>query len=117
MRIKKSTGRRRRKKRLIKLAKGYMWDRSKKFRAAKQALMKAWSYAYRDRRRRKRDFRRLWQIRINAAARQQGLNYSKFIFGLKKEKINLNRKMLASLAQSSPEIFSKIAQKAKKNLK
>ena len=105
---------RRRHKRLLKLTKGYWGQRKNVFRRAKETLERALVYAYRDRRQRKRDFRRLWQIRINAAARLNGLNYSRFMGGLKKAGIELDRKVLAYLAVNEPETFSKIAEIAKK---
>ena len=112
-RVKRSVAKRKRKKKIIKQAKGYKWSRKSKYRAAKEALMHAWTYAYRDRRTKKRDFRRLWQIRINAACREQGISYSKFINALKKNKIELDRKILADLAMNHPEIFKKIVEKVK----
>lgn len=105
---------RRRHKRLLKLTKGYWGQRKNVFRRAKETLERALVYAYRDRRQRKRDFRRLWQIRINAAARLNGLNYSRFMGGLKKAGIELDRKVLAYLAVNEPETFKKIAEIAKK---
>ncbi len=112
-RVKRGVQKRKRKKKIIKQAKGYKWGRKSKYRAAKEALMHAWTYAYRDRRTKKRDFRRLWQIRINAACREQGISYSKFINALKKNKIELDRKILATLAKDHPEIFKKIVEKVK----
>lgn len=112
-RVKRGVQKRKRKKKIIKQAKGYKWGRKSKYRAAKEALMHAWTYAYRDRRTKKRDFRRLWQIRINAACREQGIPYSKFINALKKNKIELNRKILAELAKDYPEVFKKIVEKTK----
>lgn len=114
-RVKKSVASRKKRKKVIKRAKGFKWGRSKKYRAAKDALMHADSYAYRDRRRKKREFRQLWQIRINAAARENGLSYSKFIAGLKGAKIEIDRKILADLATNKPEIFKKIAEIAGQN--
>jgi len=104
---------RRRHKRLIKLAKGYWGQRKNVFRRAKETVERALVYAYRDRRQKKRDFRRLWQIRINAAARLNGINYSKFMGGLKKAGIELDRKVLANLAINEPEVFSKLVEIAK----
>lgn len=104
---------RRRHKKLIKLAKGYWGQRKNVFRRTKETVERALVYAYRDRRQKKRDFRRLWQIRINAAVRLNGLNYSKFMGGLKKAGIELDRKVLANLAINEPEIFSKIVEIAK----
>lgn len=107
-RAKRGVQKRKRKKKIIKQAKGYKWSRKSKYRAAKEALMHAWTYAYRDRRRKKREFRRLWQIRINAACRKEGISYSKFINLLKKANIELDRKILATLAKDYPEIFKTI---------
>ncbi len=107
-RVKRGVQKRKRKKKIIKQAKGYKWSRKSKYRAAKEALMHAWTYAYRDRRRKKREFRRLWQIRINAACRKEGISYSKFINLLKKANIELDRKILATLAKDYPEIFKTI---------
>ena len=112
-RVKRGVQKRKRKKKIIKQAKGYKWSRKSKYRAAKEALMHARSYAYRDRRTKKRDFRRVWQIRINAACREQGISYSKFINVLKKNKIELDRKILSTLAKDHPEIFKKIVEKIK----
>lgn len=100
-----------RRKNILKLAKGFKWGRNVKYKLAKDALKHAWTYAYRDRKVRKRDFRRLWQIKINAAVRQQGVTYSRFIEILKKAKIELDRKILANLAEKKPTIFSKIVEK------
>lgn len=94
-----------RKKKYLKAAKGYVGGRSKLYRTARQAVEKAWQYAYRDRRVRKRDFRRLWITRINAAAREHGISYSRFIDGLHKTGIEVDRKVLAYLAFSEPEVF------------
>lgn len=113
-RIKRGVQKRKRKKKIIKQAKGYKWGRKSRYRAAKEALMHAWSYAYRDRRRKKRDFRRLWQIRINAGCRQLGISYSRFINALSKNEIELNRKILAQLAKDHPDIFEEIIEKVKK---
>ncbi len=115
-RVKKAAGRRKRKKRLIKEAKGYNWDRSTKYRSAKQAVQRARQYAYRDRRTKKRDFRRLWQTKINAGARQHGLSYSQFRQGLKESGIGLDRKILAHLAEHEPTVFEQVAKKAKESL-
>lgn len=103
-----------RRERLLKHTKGFRWGRKSRLRAAKEALLHAWTYAYRDRKRKKREFRRLWQIQINAACREHGLSYSKFIYGLKQKKIELDRKILAKLAQNHPEIFEKIIEEVKK---
>jgi large subunit ribosomal protein L20 len=109
MRVKRGYKARRRRKKVLKLAKGYRAGRSKLFRTAADAVDKALMYAYRDRRTRKRDFRRLWIARINAAARMNNLSYSKFMHGLKQSGILLDRKVLADLAVSDPAGFSKVA--------
>ena len=109
MRIKRGYKARHRRKRVLKLAKGFRGGRSKLFRTAADSVDKALNYAYRDRRQRKRDFRRLWIARINAAARMNDLSYSKFISGLKKANVDLDRKVLAELALSDPAGFTKIA--------
>lgn len=93
--------------------KGFHWGRKSKIAAAKQAVMKALSYHYRDRKVRKREFRKAWQINISSACKGQGISYSKFIFGLKKNKIELDRKILAGLANDNPKIFEKIVEAAK----
>ena len=116
MRIKRGYKARRRRKKVLKLAKGYRGGRSKLFRTATDAVDKALMYAYRDRRARKRDFRKLWIVRINAAARMNDLTYSKFIRGLKLAKIDLDRKVLAELAVSDPSGFAKIANLAAQQL-
>jgi len=109
MRVKRGFKARKRRKKVLKLAKGFRGGRSKLFRTAADAVDKALMYAYRDRRARKRDFRRLWIARINAAARMNNLPYSKFIHGLKLADVRLDRKVLAELAVSDPSGFSKIA--------
>ena len=96
---------------MLEYTKGFRWGRKSKFRAAKEAIYHAWEYAYRDRRNKKRDFRRLWQLQINAASRKNGLTYSQFINKLKKNNIELDRKVLAELAQKKPEVFQKILEK------
>lgn len=102
-----------RRKKILKMAKGYFGARRKNYRTAKEAVEKALTYSYRDRRNKKREFRRIWNIRINAAVREYDLNYSRFIYGLKKAKIRLNRKMLANLAISEPETFKEIVNTVK----
>ena len=109
MRIKRGFKAKRRRKKILKLAKGHRGGRSKLFRTAADAVDKALMYAYRDRKARKRDFRRLWITRINAAARMNNLSYSKFIHRLKLAGINLDRKVLAELAISDPSGFAQIA--------
>lgn len=112
-RVKRGTIAHKRRKRLLKQAKGYRWGRKSKYRLAKEALMKAWSYSYRDRKVKKREFRALWQIQIGAACQNLGLSYNKFIHYLKEKNIALDRKILAQLAQNQPVIFKKIVAKAK----
>lgn len=113
VRVKRGKIARKRRKHLLKHAKGFKWGRKKKYRLAKEALLKAWTYAYKHRKEKKREFRRLWQTRISAACRQFGLSYSKFIHGLKQKNIEINRKILAELAQNHPQIFEKIVQEVK----
>ena len=115
-RVKRGVTARARHKKVFKQAKGFRGRRKNVYRIAKQAVMKAGQYAYRDRRNRKRDFRRLWIIRINAAARQHDLSYNQFIAGCKAADIELDRKMLADLAVSDPAAFGAIADKAKSAL-
>lgn len=115
-RVKTGVVRRRRHKKILKLARGFYSGRRKHFRKAKEQLERSLVYAYRDRRRKKRDFRRLWIIRINAACRLNDLSYSKFINGLKKAGIELDRKILADLAMNDAKAFAKIAETAKKAL-
>ena len=108
-----SVPRHRRHRKIVKQAKGYYGARSRNFKAAKDAVEKAGLYAYRDRRQKKRQFRRLWIIRINAAARQNGLSYSQFIAKLKAKGIDLDRKVLADLAMNQPETFNELASSLK----
>jgi large subunit ribosomal protein L20 len=112
-RVKRGVTARRRHKKVLKLAKGYYGARSRVFRVAKQAVTKAGQYAYRDRRQRKRQFRTLWIARINAASRANGLSYSRFIAGLKKAEIGLDRRVLADLAVHDKDAFAAIVEKAK----
>jgi len=111
--IKHSVATRKRKKRLLKAAKGFWGDRSKQFQQARRALMHALVYQYRDRKVKKREFRQLWIARINAACREHGLTYSKFMSGLKKAKVTLDRKILADLAVKDAQAFKKIVEIAK----
>lgn len=111
-RVKRGVTARARHKKMLKLAKGYYGARSRTYRTAKQAVMKALQYAYIGRKHRKRQFRALWIIRINAAARLNGITYSKFMAGLKKANIDLDRKVLADIAQLHPAQFSELAAKA-----
>lgn len=115
-RVKTGVVRRRRHKKLLKLARGFYSGRRKHFRKAKEQLERSLVYAYRDRRRKKRDFRRLWIIRINAACRLNDLSYSRFMNGLKKAGIELDRKVLADMAMNDAAAFAKIAEAAKKTL-
>jgi large subunit ribosomal protein L20 len=112
-RVKRGFKRRKRREKVLKLAKGYWGARSHNYRTAKEAVEHALLYAYRDRRARKRDFRGLWIIRIKAAAKLNGLTYSRFIQGLKKLQIELDRKVLAEMAVNAPQTFSRIVAKAK----
>ena len=100
--------RHRRHRKIVKQAKGYYGARKSNFRTAKDAVQKAWQYAFRDRRVNKRNFRRLWIIRINAAVRQHGLSYSQFIYSMKEKNIDLNRKTLAHMAVHDPDGFSEV---------
>ena len=113
-RVKGGTVTRARRKKILKLARGYYGAKHKLFKTAKQQVMKSLMYAYRDRRQRKRDFRRLWIVRINAAARQNGISYSQLMHGLKTAGVEINRKMLAELAVSDEKAFSDLVQLAKK---
>ena len=113
MRVKTGVVRTRRHKRLLKQARGFYSGRRKHFRKAKEQLERSLVYAYRDRRQKKRDFRRLWIVRINAAARLNGMNYSTFMHGLKVANIELDRKVLADMAMNAPESFTKVADASK----
>ena len=113
MRVKTGTVRRKRHKKILKLAKGFYSGRRKHFRKAKEQIERSLVYAFRDRKQKKRDFRRLWQIRINAAARLNGMNYSRFMGGLRKAGVVLDRKVLANLAITEPETFAKLVEIAK----
>ena len=115
-RIKGALATRKRRKKVLKLAKGYFGAKSKLFKTAKEAVMKSGNYAYIGRRLKKRDFRRLWITRISAAAKLNGLNYSKFMNGLNKAGVSINRKMLADIAVNDAAGFTKLAETAKKAL-
>jgi len=115
-RVKRGVVARRRHRKILNRAKGYYGARRKIYRVAKQAVIKAGQYAYRDRRQKKRDFRRLWIARINAGARQHGLSYSRFMNGLKKADIAVDRKMLADLAVHDKAAFKALALKAQSHL-
>ena len=116
-RIKGGMNAKRKHKKILKLAKGFRGSRSKQYRVAKQSVMRALTESYRGRKERKRQFRELWITRINAACRLNDISYSKFMYGLKKANIILNRKVLAELAVSDEKAFSKLAETAKQNLK
>ena len=115
-RIKGALATRKRRKKVLKLAKGYFGAKSKLFKTAKEAVMKSGNYAYIGRRLKKRDFRRLWITRISAAAKLNGMNYSKFMNGLNKAGVQINRKMLADIAVNDADGFTKLAETAKKAL-
>jgi large subunit ribosomal protein L20 len=115
-RVKRSVAGRKKRREVLKQAKGYYSARGKHYRAAREQLLHSGVYAYRDRRARKGDFRRLWIQRINAAARQNGLSYSRFISGLRTAEVEVDRKMLAELAVNEPEAFAALAEVAKKSL-
>lgn len=111
-RVKRGVSALRKRKKVLGYTKGFRWGRKSKERAAKEALLHAWSHAFRGRKEKKRTNRALWNVKINAAAREGGVKYSVLIPALKKQKINLNRKMLADLAENYPEVFAKIVKKA-----
>jgi len=113
VRVKHSVSTHKRKKRVLKKAKGQVLDRSKQYQQARRSLLHSMAYAYRDRKVKKREFRALWIVRINAACRACGITYSKFISGLTKAKIGINRKMLADLAVNDPQAFTKIVELVK----
>jgi large subunit ribosomal protein L20 len=112
-RVKRGTINKKKHKKILKMAKGYRGAKSRSFRAANEQLLHSLAYSYRDRRTRKRQFRRLWISRINAAARENNLSYSQFISGLKAANIDINRKMLADMAVHDPESFHLLAEQAK----
>ena len=113
MRIKRSVNALKKRRKIMKLAKGYFGSKSRSYRIAREAVMKSQMYAFIGRRRKKRDFRRLWIARINAAARLNGMSYSKFMHGLKASGIELNRKVLADIAVTDGATFAMLAEKAK----
>ena len=113
MRIKRGVNAVKKRRKIFRLSKGYFGSKSRSYRIAREAVMKSLMYAYIGRKRRKRDFRQLWIARINAAARMNGLSYSKFMHGLKVAGINLNRKVLAAIALNDPAAFAALAEKAK----
>ncbi|MEK7664002.1 MAG: 50S ribosomal protein L20 [Patescibacteria group bacterium] len=114
VRVKKGKSAHKKRRHLLKHAKGFRWGRKSKLKLAKDALRHAWTFSYRDRKVKKRDFRQLWQVKINEACRRMGINYSRFINGLKKKNIELDRKILAQLVEKHPDIFEKIVEKVKK---
>ena len=113
VRVKRGVTAHKRRKKVLKDTKGFRWGRKSKYKAAKEALLHARSYAYRDRRTKKREFRKLWQTKINAACRKQDLSYNRFIHGLKEKKIELDRKILSELVEKNSKIFEKIVEKVK----
>ncbi len=113
VRVKRGKAAHKKRKKLLKYTKGFRWGRKSKYKAAKEALLHAWSYSYRDRKVKKREFRKLWQIRINAACKQAGTSYSRFIHNLKQKNIELDRKILSTLAKDYPKIFEKIVEEVK----
>ncbi len=113
-RVKKGKIANKKRRKILKYTKGYKWGRKSKERAAKEALLHAWTHAFRGRKEKKRNFRRLWQIKINAAARERNLKYSTFIKLLKDKNILIDRKILADLAENHPEVFEKIIEFIKK---
>ena len=115
-RVKNSVATKKRKKKVLKQTRGYWGGRSRLFRTAQEALNRAQAYAYRDRRNKKRDFRRLWIARINAGARLNGLSYSQLIHGLNQAGVDVNRKILADIAVRDPEAFTAVAEQAKAHL-
>ncbi len=112
-RVKRGIIHNKKRRNLLKRVKGFKWGRKSKIRLAKAAALKAGVHAFRDRRAKKRVFRRLWNVKINAGARANGTTYSRFIDGLKKHNINLDRKVLAEIAEKYPKVFAKIAEKIK----
>src|SRR3989338_6187137 len=108
-RVKRGVNAHKRREKTLKYTKGFRWGRKSKERAAKEALLHAWTHMFRGRKQKKRDFRALWNVRVNAAARAEGTTYSKLISALQKKNVKLDRKILAELAQSEPETFKKIA--------
>lgn len=110
-RVKRGKIARKKRSKILKYTKGFRWGRKSKERAAKEALLHAWAHAFRGRKEKKREYRQLWNVKISAATKQNGMSYSKFIGALKKNKIELDRKILADLAQNEPKIFEQIVKK------
>jgi len=115
-RVKRGVIKRKKHKKVLKEARGYYGSKSRSYRIAKEQLLKSMSYVYRDRKNKKRNFRRLWITRINAAARINGMSYNEFICGLKKASIDINRKMLSEMAVNDPNTFKKLVEVAKEQL-
>jgi len=115
-RVKRGNNRRKKRKKILKMAKGYFGSKSKLYRPATEQVIKSLDYAYRDRKQKKRNFRKLWITRINAAARQHDMSYSRFIHGLKQADVEINRKMLAELAVNDEESFGELVELAKENI-
>lgn len=113
VRIKRGVRSHKRRKNVLEDAKGFRWGRKSKFRQAKDALYHAWSYAFRDRKTKKREFRKLWQVKISALSKKYGVSYSKLIFALKQNNIEIDRKILAQLAEHHPSTFEKVVKTAK----
>ncbi len=113
-RVKRGTTANKRRAKVLKYAKGFSWGRKSKERTAKEALLHAWTHAFRGRKEKKRVFRQLWSVKINAAVREEGLSYSKFIAALKKANIQIDRKILADLAEHEADVFKKIVAEVKK---
>ncbi len=113
-RVKKGTAAHKKRKNLLREAKGFRWGRKNKFKAAKEALLKAWTYKYRDRKTKKRTMRRAWNVVINTACRKNGTTYREFIYNLKKKEMLLDRKVLSQIAKERPETFKKIVEEVEK---
>ncbi len=113
-RVKKGVAANKRRKSILSQVKGFKWGRKNKYKAAKEALMKAWKYSYRDRRTKKRVMRRAWNNSINIACRKNDTTYRHFIFNLKKKEVALDRKVLSTIAKENPEVFSKIVEEVSK---
>jgi large subunit ribosomal protein L20 len=107
-RVKRGKIAHKRREKILRYTKGFRWGRKSKERAAKEALLHAWTHAFRGRKQKKRDFRRLWNVRVNAAARAEGTTYGRFVAALKRKNVKLDRKILADLALSEPEVFKKV---------
>ncbi len=113
-RVKRGTIANKRRRNVLKNTKGFRWSRKSKERAAKEALLHAWTHAFRGRKEKKRNYRTLWNVKIGAVVREQGMSYSRFIDALKKAKIELDRKVLADLAENEPEVFKQVVAKVQK---